>query len=253
MSQAQPPLGHRWAPNPPRTAPNTTPRPRQPPAVPGPHSLGCRRVGPAGRGAQHGGDGEALLQPGEDPPAPRGQRCGGRANIASDKRRGLPHPAPAPTVPGAAPERRAEAERRRRAQCPRVPQRGPLTSPQAAGAGRRHLAEPPWCTNGKVPCGTRFPRPRRSVPAARGPERFSGVPPTAVPPPAAPGPGVPRVRGSRRLPAPPGEVTHGRGCLKASSSLLHRPERGLRASPGLSRSAAGQTGPPSPNQHGGGS
>lgn len=191
------------------TKPPTPPAtpPAEPRGMPDPHSLGCCcRVGPGGRGAQHGGDGEAPLQRGEDPPAPRGQCCGTRANIASDKRRGLPHPPTGPRRPLLAPRRPVEAERRRRERCPWVPQRGPLTSPEAAGAGRRHFAQPPWCTAGTVPRGTLSPRPNRNVPAGPGASAVPHLPLSL--PPASPGPAVPRVRGFRRLHFARGEVTH---------------------------------------------
>lgn len=198
--------GHQTPPQP----PIPPPRPRQPPGMPDPHSLGCRRVEPGGRGAQHGGDGEALLQPWEDPPAPRGQCCGERANIASDKRRGLPRPRSAragrPSAAGGGGEAAAGA-------VPVGPQRGPLTSPKAPGAGRRHFTKPPWCTTGTVPRGTLSPRPRKSVPAGPGASEVQHLPLSL--PPASPRPAVPRVRGFRRLPAARGVVTHGRGLVKS--------------------------------------
>lgn len=204
--------------------PTPPPRPRQPPGMPDLHSLGCCRVGPGGRGAHHGGDGEALLQPGKDPPAPRGQCCGGRANIASDKRRGRPHPRPAregppaPLLPlRAAPERGVEAERRQRAQCPWVPQGGPVTSPQAAGAGCRHLAEPPCAPPERFPAE---PAPRGQGeafrrPAGPGASAVSSLPPS--PRPRRPGPPFRGCAGprSRRVPAARGEVIHCRRLVKS--------------------------------------
>lgn len=207
--------------------PTPPPRPRQPPGMPDLHSLGCCRVGPGGRGAHHGGDGEALLQSGKDPPAPRGQCCGGRANIASDKRRGRLHPRPAragppapllPCCPSGPPQsggwrRRGGGGRSARGSLRAAP--SPRHRQRALGAAILP-SRPVRRRNGS---------PRNSLPAAE--EKRSGdrraralqrCPPYRRPPrPRRPGPPFRGCAGprSRRVPAARGEVIHCRRLVKS--------------------------------------
>lgn len=97
-------------------------------------------------------------------------------------RLGLPHPMPARTGPSGPPRAAGGGGEAAAGAAPA----GPSARPPHLATGSRRWA-PPFCRPALVhrrnrSRGTRSPRPRRSVPAARGPGHFSGVPPSIVPP-----------------------------------------------------------------------